>query len=82
MKGSRTPTKPTVISSEDDCLYSLAENAGDDHSVALVPQHLAADIEHNPEKLKAVDAQLVSRIRSLVLGVDVDLDASLLSADD
>ncbi|WP_052193502.1 type II toxin-antitoxin system PrlF family antitoxin [Pseudomonas sp. 11/12A] len=77
MKDSRTLIKGT-----DDGLHSLAEKAGDDHSVSLVLQRLAADIEHNPEKLRAVDAQLVARIQSLVLGVDADLDAPLLSVDD
>ncbi|MNP79682.1 putative regulator PrlF [compost metagenome] len=43
---------------------------------------LATDIDLRPEKLKLVDTRLVSRINSLILGVDVDLDAPLLSADD
>lgn len=77
MKDSRTLTKGT-----DDGLHSLAEKAGDEHSVSLVLQCLAYDIEHNPEKLRVVDKQLVARIKSLVLDVDVDLDAPLLSADD
>lgn len=77
MNDSRTFLKGTGAG-----LHSLAENAGHDHPVSLVLQHLAADIEHNPEKLKAVDAQLVARIQSLVLGVEVDLDAPLLPADD
>lgn len=82
MKDPRTPSKTTVITSPSDGLDSFADKARDAQSVALVLNHLAADIEHNPKSLKAVDARLVSRIGSLVLGVDVDLDAPLLFADD
>ena len=42
---------------------------------------LASDIASHPERLQAVDASLVTRIRSLVGNVEVDLDAPL-SADD
>lgn len=42
---------------------------------------LADDIAHHPERLQAVDAELVQRLRSLVGGVEIDLDAPL-SADD
>jgi antitoxin PrlF len=42
---------------------------------------LARDIERHPEHLRAVDTRVLKRIRSLVGGVEVDLDAAL-SADD
>lgn len=42
---------------------------------------LARDIASHPERLQAVDASLVRRIRSLVAGIEVDLDG-VLSADD
>jgi len=41
----------------------------------------AADITLHPERLQSVDVGLVQRLRSLVPGVDVDLNA-VLSADD
>lgn len=82
MKDSRTPSKTTVITFPNDGLHSFADKARDGQSVALVLNQLAADIEHDTESLKALDARLVSRIGSLVLGVEVDLDAPLLFADD
>jgi antitoxin PrlF len=42
---------------------------------------LARDIASHPERLQAVDASLVRRIRSLVGGVEVDIEG-VLSADD
>jgi antitoxin PrlF len=42
---------------------------------------LARDISSHPEHLRAVDADLVERLQSLVGDVEVDLDAPL-SADD
>jgi antitoxin PrlF len=42
---------------------------------------LERDIARHPERLQALDAGLVERIRSLIAGVEVDLDAPL-SADD
>jgi len=44
-------------------------------------QFLAGDITAHPERLQAVDTGWVQRIRSLVGGVELDLDVPL-SADD
>lgn len=43
---------------------------------------LAKDIEQNPQNLKPVPAEWVERARSLVAGMDSDLDAPLLDEDD
>ncbi|MNI91054.1 putative regulator PrlF [compost metagenome] len=42
---------------------------------------LARDITNNPERLQVVDAEFVTRIKSLASDVEIDLDAPL-SADD
>lgn len=42
---------------------------------------LARDIAGHPQRLQAVDSDLMQRIRSLVGGIEVDMD-SALSADD
>lgn len=42
---------------------------------------LAQDLSAHPERLRAVDAAFVERLRDLVGGMEVDLDAAL-SADD
>lgn len=43
---------------------------------------LADDITSHPERIQAIDAALVERIRSLVGNVDVDLDAPLSDDDE
>jgi hypothetical protein len=63
-------------------MHSLPERAGESDSVSQVLNVLASDIDSYPENLKLVDTRLVSRINSLVLGVCVDLEATLLTADD
>lgn len=80
MKDSSTnATVPIVLS---DAMHSLTERAGESDSVSQVLNVLASDIDSYPENLKLVDTRLVSRINSLVLGVYVDLEATLLTADD
>jgi antitoxin PrlF len=43
---------------------------------------LARDITNHREQLQAVDADLVQRLRSLTVGVEVDLEAALSANDD
>ena len=54
---------------------------GDDPALAPFLDFLASDLASHPDRLQAVDAGLARRIRALVGGVEVDLDAAL-SADD
>ena len=59
----------------------LTRAEGEDPVLGQFLGFLARDIADHPERLQAVDARLVQRLRSLVGGVEVDLDAPL-SADD
>ncbi|MCG6133840.1 MAG: type II toxin-antitoxin system PrlF family antitoxin [Nostoc sp. LLA-1] len=43
---------------------------------------LTRDIEKNPQHLKAISSDLVSRVQSLVCEVDLDLDAPLSDEDE
>jgi antitoxin PrlF len=43
---------------------------------------LARDMAEHPERLQAVDGGLAERLRSLVGGIEVDLDAALSAEDD
>ena len=43
---------------------------------------LASDIATNPKRVRGLDAGLAKRIRSLVKGVKVDLDAELAPGDE
>lgn len=62
-------------------LTRAAAGDGDDPALAPFLGFLARDLAEHPERLQAVDAGLAQRIRALVGGVEVDLDATL-SADD
>lgn len=43
---------------------------------------LARDVADHPERLRALDADLVARLQGLVGGVEVDLDAPLAPDDE
>ena len=43
---------------------------------------LARDIASHPQRLGAVDARFVRRLRSLTRSIEVDLDATLSAADE
>lgn len=64
-----------------EVVLSRVETAEDDPVLGQFLGFLARDIANHPERLRAVDASLAQHIRSLVGGVEVDLDA-VLSADD
>ncbi|WP_295998431.1 type II toxin-antitoxin system PrlF family antitoxin [Rugamonas sp.] len=49
----------------------------DDPLLGQFLDFLARDMANHPERLRAVDADLVARIRSLTDGIEVDLDAPL-----
>jgi antitoxin PrlF len=50
--------------------------------LSLILNRLATDINAHPERLLAVDSRLVERIDSLLLGIEVDLNAPLKAEDD
>jgi antitoxin PrlF len=60
---------------------AAGDSDGDDATLAPFLGFLARDMAENPQRLKAMDADFAQRIRALVGGVEVDLDAPL-SADD
>ena len=62
-------------------LREALQRSGDDPALAPFLGFLARDIAENPGQLRAVDAGLAQRIKTLVGIADVDLDTPL-SADD
>jgi antitoxin PrlF len=54
----------------------------DDPALDKFLSFLVRDIEFHPERVRGLDADLAKRIRSLVKGVKVDLDAELASEDE
>ncbi|WP_433885393.1 type II toxin-antitoxin system PrlF family antitoxin [Pseudomonas vranovensis] len=82
MNDSRAPASTAVSSFPGSDLKTLSEAIRDSQSVSLILNCLAADIHAHPEKLRAVDSEILSRIDSLIFGVDVDLNASLVAEDE
>ncbi|MDA8390218.1 MAG: type II toxin-antitoxin system PrlF family antitoxin [Gammaproteobacteria bacterium] len=79
--GKRDKIHYTIRPSGEVVLTRAEASEGDDPVLGQFLGFLARDIASHPERLQAVDAVLVHRLRSLVGGIDVDLDAAL-SADD
>lgn len=78
--GKRDKIHYTIRPSGEVMLTRAETPDGDDPVLGQFLLFLARDIESHPERLQAVDAGLVERLRSLVGNVEVDLDAAL-SAD-
>ena len=79
--GKRDKIHYTIRPGGEVVLTRAEGSEGDDPVLGQFLGFLARDIAAHPERLQAVDARLVQRLRSLVGGVEVDLDAPL-SADD
>ncbi len=79
--GKRDKIHYTIRPDGDVVLTRAAAAEDEDPVLGQFLDFLARDLAAHPQRLQAVDAGLVRRIRSLVGGVEVDLDAPL-SADD
>ena len=63
-------------------LTRVDASEGDDPVLAQFLGFLARDIASHPERLHAIDASLVRRIRALVGGLEVSLDTALPADDE
>ena len=79
--GKRDKINYSIRPGGEVVLTRAASPGDDDPALGAFLSVLAHDIAAHPERLQAVDATFVERLRSLVGEVEVDLDASL-SADD
>ncbi len=70
-----------TIRPDGEVVLTRAAAEDEDPLLGQFLDFLARDLAAHPQRLQAVDAGLARRIRSLVGGVEVDLDAPL-SADD
>lgn len=61
---------------------SRADQIESDPVLGMFLNFLTRDIEKNPQHLKAISSDLVSRVQSLVCEVDLDLDAPLSDEDE
>jgi antitoxin PrlF len=72
-----------VVQSEGAVLMTRATpTEEDDPALGKFLDFLERDISEHPERVRAVGTKLAARIRSLVRGVHVDLDAPLPAEDE
>ncbi|MEY4588528.1 MAG: hypothetical protein RL497_604 [Pseudomonadota bacterium] len=71
-----------VIQPDGNVLMSRADQDEADPVLGSFLNFLANDIRANPQRLKAATPELLSRIKSLVGGIDVDLNAPLDDEDE
>lgn len=70
------------IQANGDVLISRAETDKNDPVLDEFLNLLAGDLSHNPGRLTALDSNLADRAKTLVSGVDIDLDAVLSDEDE
>jgi antitoxin PrlF len=80
--GKRDKIHYTIRADGEVVLTRSTAGEGDDPALAPFLDFLARDIADHPERLRAVDAGLAHRIRALVGGVEVALDAPLPAVDE
>ncbi|WP_339460917.1 type II toxin-antitoxin system PrlF family antitoxin [Nodularia spumigena] len=74
--------KTFKTSSEAQVVISRADNIESDPVLRKFLYFLGQSMENNPQHLKAISSDLVSRVQSLVSEVDLDLDAPLSDEDE
>lgn len=79
--GKRDKIHYTIRPSGEVVLTRVEAFSNDDPVLGQFLGFLSRDIASHPERLKAMDADLVHRLQALVDDVEVDLNAAL-SADD
>ena len=67
----------TIIQSDGTVAIARVTQTESDPILKPFLDLLAQDIEHNPQRLQPISSELIDRIRSLVLDVDVDLNESI-----
>ena len=77
----REKVRYTVLS-DGQVLLTRADLDDDDPVLDQFLSFLARDITQHPQHVTAISGELVDRIRVLVSGVDVDLNAPLSDEDD
>lgn len=79
--GKRDKMHYSICPSGEVVLTRAASAEGEGSVLGQFLDFLARDTDIHPQRLKAVDTELVHRLKSLVDGVEIDRDAAL-SADD
>ena len=71
-----------IVQPDNSVSISKAEDNEDDPVLDQFLSFLADDITNNPSNIKGISNSLITRIQSLVEGVEIDLDAPLSDEDD
>ena len=71
-----------TLQSDGSVLLSRANQEESDPALTQFLTFLAKDISQNPQNVGAIDTDLIDRIRSLVSGVETDLNSPLSEEDD
>ena len=71
-----------TIQPDGSVLLSKANHQDVDPALNSFLSFLAEDIQQNPEHLKVVTPELMSRIENLISDVDIDLNAPLTDEDE
>jgi len=71
-----------TIQPDGSVLLSKANQQDVDPALSSFLSFLAEDIQQNPEYLKVVTPELMSRIENLISDVDIDLNAPLNDEDE
>lgn len=80
--GKRDKIHYAIRPNGDVVLTRAAAAEGDDPVIGEFLAFLERDIARHPHRLKAVDARLAKRLRSLTRKVEVDLEAPLPTDDE
>ncbi len=71
-----------TIQSDGRVVLSRGEQAEADPVLEKFLDFLAQDMSDHPQSIQPISSDLIDRAQSLVMGMDVDLDAPLLDEDE
>jgi antitoxin PrlF len=80
--GKRDKIHYTILPSGEVVLSRVESAQSDDPALEGFLAFLESDIKQHPERLQAMDGELVQRLRSLTTGVELDLDEPLSTDDE
>lgn len=71
-----------TVESNGSVTLSRAEQNEEDPALNAFLSFLSDDIKNHPERVKGLSASMKSKVDSLIVGVEIDLDAPLCDEDE
>ncbi len=71
-----------TVQPDGSVIMSRVNRAEDDPALVKFLTFLADDISQNPQNVRAMDSNLLDRVRPLVSDVEIDLDSPLSDEDE